>query len=217
MKPKLFILQRNMNMIDRLKKIKGQRDKVLMVGSGQSATQSKDYDYESNQWLIIGVNHGWQAAPYWNVVVHSNDCPRDQLPKETPDKIVTYQYGEALSDFGGQQACGYSIMLNASYWVLKWLEPRVIAYLGADMNYIPDKDGKTHFYGIGTDIQSGMSDPDRMTMTYGQNDPEYLTGLYRRFEDVANKQRNCTVYNFSDDARSRLPYDHRTPQEIDHK
>lgn len=193
----------------------GYKGKVLMIGSGHSATEVDKHDYRGNGWVIVGVNHGWRATPKWQIVVHADEC-RD-VPPAADNRIVTKDYVENLSYFGGHAACGFSIMLNASYWVLRYLKPKAIGYLGADMMYEPDNEGKTHFYGVGIDIkESGISDPDRMVKSYGKGDPDFLFRIYRRFEDVA-EENGCKVFNLSSLSETRLPYYHASPETIDDK
>ena len=77
------------------------------------------------------------------------------------------------------------------------------------MNYKPDEKGNTHFYGKGYDIQKWkMPDPDLMVKVQkqkGNNNPNYLTDIYMRFYDIAEKQ-GTKCYNLSKDPDTRLPY-----------
>ena len=74
------------------------------------------------------------------------------------------------------------------------------------MSYIPDKDGNTHFYGVGIDIKNrGISDPDLMVKVRSNGDPNYLENIYRRFEKIAG-ENNCRLFNLSKEEFTRLPY-----------
>lgn len=182
---------------------------VLMIGSGHSALEYPKY--KSKKFLVVAVNNAWQVTDDWTFWIR----PGDYVGK-TPTSIRNNQsiisgidYNKVLNKFGGVQNCGFSIMLNASYWVLDTLKPSTIYYLGADMNYTP-KDGKTHFYGIGHDIKTyGESDPDRMIKVYKQRNPNpsnnYLNDIYMRFYKIAQEHKTV-LFNLSSDPDSRLPY-----------
>jgi len=188
--------------------------KVVLVASGFSSKQIHDYDYKANGWTIVTINHGWQACPeLWDYWVKAPDY-RSEKPKHRKDQTVVPKYRPALDKFGGQKACGYSITLNAAYWVLANLSPSVMGFLGADMNYTPDKNGHTHIYGVGLDIKKNkVSDPDRMVNLYGKNDPNYLETIYMRLVEKA-KENNCSVYNLSQNIETRLPYERIKPQNV---
>lgn len=180
--------------------------KILLVASGLSAKQFYDYDYKNNGWIIIAVNNGWlSCSNEWDYWIKSNDFD-GSVPAPTKTQTIVNEYGKSLLKFGGQKECGFSITLNAGYWVLANLNPSIIAFLGADMNYTPDKEGNTHIYGLGNDIRkNGIPDPDRMVNIYGKNDENYLENIYLRLNTFAEKQ-NCKIFNVSRDIESRLPY-----------
>lgn len=191
--------------------------KVLVLASGFSANQIKEYNYKANGWIIVSVNNGWLAAPQlWDYWIRANDY-KGAEPKErqllTGQEIVK-AYGPSLKKFGGQKACGYSIALNAGYWCLDYLKPDVVAFLGADMNYTPNEKGHTHIYGKGNDIKKkGIPDPDRMVKVHGDGKPNFLERLYKRFETESNKV-GCKVYNVSHTIETRLPYQRTDPKNL---
>jgi hypothetical protein len=189
--------------------------KVLLVGSGFSAKQVKEYDYKKNGWKIVAVNNGWMACEdlfdFW---IKSNDYNGAHPNNVKQNQTIVKSYGQALKLFGGQKACGYSITLNAGYWVLANLKPTVIGLLGADMNYTPDKNGHTHIYGEGNDIKRrGMPDPDRMVIVHGNGDPKFLNNIYLRLQEKA-KESGCSIYNLSHTIETRLPYQRVTPSSL---
>jgi hypothetical protein len=181
-------------------------NKVLIVGSGHSAIEVNKY--KDNGFIIVVVNNAWKVCNFWNYLVYAGDFKGD-LPKnikETQRLISGNDYNLAMRKYGNVNNCGFSIMLNTSYWVLENLNPEVIYYLGADMNYKPDKNGNTHFYGIGYDIKKyGKPDPDIMVELNSKGDINYLFNLYMRFYNIA-KSKNIDVYNLSNVDNSRLPY-----------
>lgn len=181
--------------------------KVLIVGSGKSGLDVKRHESYFDE--IIVVNNAWALTGKWKYWVHPNDYKglKPDLVKGNQIEINANGYGKSLKKYGGIHECGFSIMLNASYWVLDNLKPDEIYYLGADMNYIPDEEGNTHFYGVGFDIKNkGISDPDLMVKIRSKGDPNYLVNIYKRFELVANNN-GCRVYNLSSDEKTRLPYE----------
>jgi hypothetical protein len=189
--------------------------KVLVLASGRSAKQANDYDYKENGWTIVAVNNGWLAAPNdWNHWVHSNDF-RGQRPTIKNGQVECKKYIHILKHYGGHDKCGFSITLCGGYYGLYTFNPSVIGFLGADMNYKPDDNGNTHFYGVGYDIATrGVSDPDRMVAKYGNESEDYISQIYTRFADVA-KENGCQhVVNFSNEVDTRLPYPKATPNEF---
>lgn len=177
--------------------------RILLIGSGPSAKQATSLDL--TKYTVIAVNHGWMATPYWKYWFLSRDFEGQAPPTVSDDQIVVKDYDQYLEPFGGQGACGFSVMLNASYFALS-LYPREIFYLGADMNYKADADGNTHIYGKGLDIKKyGKPDPERAVELHGNGDPNYLIDLYHRFGTVA-RTRKIRLWNLSVDPESRLPY-----------
>jgi hypothetical protein len=189
--------------------------KVVLVASGFSAQQIHDYDYKANGWTIVAINNGWQVCPdLWDWWVKPGDFKGKKPEKTLEHQSIVPRYRNQLNEFGGQRECGYSITLNAAYWTLAELEPTVIGFLGADMNYTPNEEGHTHIYGLGYDIEKNkISDPDRMVERYGKDDPNYLENIYMRLARKA-KERDCKVYNLSQKIETRLPYERRSPTKI---
>jgi len=191
--------------------------KVLIVGSGFTANEVNDYDYKNNGWTIVAINNGWMAcANYFDYHMYPNDYTRDRkvVPNYLPHQKYFVYTQDDLRPYGGQAACGQSATLNIGYAVLRRLKPRVIGFLGCDMNYTPREDGATAIYGVGHDIATrGISDPDSMVKRFGKDDPNYLHDIYTRFSNVA-KEHNCDVYNFSSDENTRLPYPKASPEDF---
>lgn len=184
--------------------------KVLLLASGMSAKEVDNYDYKSNGWTIVAINNGWIAYDNWDHWVRANDF-KGERPDIKPGQIECKRYGDILAKYGGHKSCGYSITLCAGYYALHTLKPNVIGFLGADMNYTPDKDGNTHIYGVGYDIKErGIPDPDRMVNQYAKDNENYLTDIYMRFHSVAS-ENGCDVYNFSSIEDTRLPYPKSSP------
>ena len=191
--------------------------KVLLVASGFSARQYSEYDWKGNGWTIVAINNGWQAVRGdWNWWIRPGDYKGKRPEGNELCGETISRYTTEVNKFGGQNECGYSITLTAGYWSLANIKPGVLAYLGADMNYTPDKEGNTHIYGKGYDIQkNGKSDPDRMAQKYKGNktEEEYLNYIYKRLEEKA-MEKNCVVYNVSHTIDTRLPWKRVKPYDI---
>lgn len=191
-----------------------QTDKVLLIGSGPSALLVTKYRWVEKGWVIAVVNHGWMATTEWTYMIHSHDY-KTGFPKAREDQYQTDNITSILNKFGGYSKIGFSITLCASYFILGTLKPKVIGYLGCDMNYTPNKQGDTCIYGIGEDIKRReMPDPDRMVLQYGKDNPNYLNDLYMRFLTTA-EQNLCKVVNFSNIEDTRLPYPKDRPETFD--
>jgi len=190
--------------------------KVLMIASGPSVNQVHDYDWINQDWTIVAINNAWKATDQWHYWISTDDF-KGERPTPRADQIIPKPYAPQLEIFGGQAACGYSVTLNASYWALACLNPSVIGFLGADMNYTPDSQGATHFYGVGYDIRynpDGLPDPDKMVARYGNGDPNYLKKIYLRLANQAIDYNGCQVVNFSNDPQTRLPYPKAAPSDF---
>lgn len=189
--------------------------KVLLLASGMSAKEVDDYNYKSNGWTIVAINNGWMATDEWDHWVRSNDFNGARPHVIKDHQVECKKYGDILNHYGGHKECGYSITLCAGYYALYMLKPQVIGFLGADMNYTPDKEGNTHIYGLGNDIKKrGIPDPDRMVTQYSKGNPNYLSDIYMRMFDIA-KRDGCDVYNLSSVEDTRLPYPKATPRDFE--
>ncbi len=181
-------------------------NKVLIIGSGHNA---KEYEnYKNFNFIVIVVNNAWKITEDWDYWVSAGNY-KGETPltiKNNQIVVTQFDYNKSLLKHGGIHNCGFSIMLNTSYWVLENLNPSEIYYLGADMDYTPNEMGDTHFYGIGNDIRTyRKSDPDIMVELNSKGDINYLENIYMRFYNIA-KNKNIKVFNLSSNINSRLPY-----------
>lgn len=186
-----------------------------MLASGMSAREVDDYNYKANDWIIVAINNGWMAYEDWDHWVRSGDFNGTRPHSIKPHQIECMNYGKILNMYGGHKKCGYSITLCAGYYALYTLKPSIIGFLGADMNYTPDKEGNTHIYGLGNDIKKrGIPDPDRMVQQYSKGNENYLNDIYMRFHTIA-KENECDVYNLSSVKDTRLPYPKASPRDFE--
>jgi hypothetical protein len=57
--------------------------KVLIVASGLSANEYKNYDYKVNDWIVVAVSNGWLVVKDdWDYWVRANDYKGERpIPK----------------------------------------------------------------------------------------------------------------------------------------
>jgi hypothetical protein len=101
---------------------------------------------------------------------------------------------QEISTFGPKAFRGATTMIAVSYWLIKVLRPKQITYIGCDMNYTPDKKGKTHFYGVGN------PDPLRPHISLGN-----LGAKLKRLWYFAD-QNNVQLCRHPSQSFSRLPF-----------
>jgi hypothetical protein len=165
---------------------------VLMLGSAPSVTSCRDWTrapFDS----IVAINNAWQVRSDWNYLVHPEDFPPERRPIASgSQRIVTAaDYVPAQNAFGGFVYAGGTMAFTASYWALRALRPKVIAYLGCDMVY--PSTSQNHFYGTGT------ADPLRADVTLRS-----LEAKSARLLVLAARQ-NCALVNLSN-GPSRLVF-----------
>ena len=187
--------------------------KVLIVGSGLSAQQIHEYPYKQNGWTIVAVNHGWMAYPEYDTLIVSSDFAGTVDPYVAGRLVKnshhsTYQYG-------GRAKTGFSIALDAGYWPLDVLKATTIGFLGAALNYTPvGEEQRTHIYGTGLDVLTGVPDHVKIEQEHGRGDPNYTTTIYKYFDKTA-LQHGCRVFNLSHSIETKLPFMRVTAEQID--
>jgi len=157
---------------------------VLIVGSGPNATECENWDRRDFD-EIVAINNAWRVRPDWTQLIHPEDFPSERCP----DAITSSQriidagdYIPALNAYGGVVYQGGTMAFTAGYWALYHFRPKVLAYIGCDMDYsLP----KTHFYGRGT------ADPLREDVTL-----QSLEAKSARLMMMAARQ-GCAVVNLS--------------------
>lgn len=165
---------------------------VLLIGSAPDASIVKKWNLSSFSSCVV-INNAWQLTKDWNYLIHPEDFPAKHLPSKlvSNKKIITArQFVPQQNSFGGVIYAGGTMAFTAGYWVLGFLKPDVIAYLGCDMIY--SKKTGNHFYG------KGQADPLRPDITL-----QSLEAKSARLMAIA-KMNNCTVINLSKLRKSRL-------------
>lgn len=122
---------------------------VLIIGSGPNAI-------ESQLWArayfdeILAINNAWRIRPDWSQLIHPEDFPPERQPDTITQKqkiIEARDYVPAMNAFGGVVYQGGTMAFTAGYWALYHFRPKVLAFIGCDMDY---SQPQTHFYGTGT-------------------------------------------------------------------
>jgi len=171
----------------------------------------KDYPYRDNDWIIVAINHGWKACEkQWDWLVCASDLREKVKPIRHQGEVIFINSQYMAKKYEGTETIGRGSMLLGSYMIANELNPDIMGYLGADMNYTPDKNGNTHIYGVGRDVRRGCPDPDRIIEHEG-GDPDYFAKKFKDFSYIMNVR----CYNFSDDPETRLPFEQVNPEDID--
>lgn len=192
--------------------------KVIAVGSGHNMTNVNDWDTDGL--TLIGVNNTWKGTDKLHYLFHAGDYPeKNKIPSHMRRITRTGEsnFKESYCSMSGMEwkearkFLGLPIYFGVSYWILHYLKPSAIGYIGFDMNYVP-QDGKTAFYGTGIDIQKrGMPDPlYQIKKEYG-GDENIMNTLFDRLNE---RKGNTALYNLSTDENSVLPWDKITFEEF---
>jgi hypothetical protein len=190
------------------------RNKVLIVGSGKSATEIKSWDLTG--WSLLTINHAHRIRPDWEFAGYSPDMPKDRRPIKSSNHQYLFSamsgptstfeslsasdqrsYNNAMSHWKRQID---TMFFAASYWALTYLKPSFIGYMGCDMNYTVQNDA-THFYGMGLDTGNDKQpDPLKYFESKQMSLGSCLADLAVDAESVG-----CTLVNFSTE-ETKLPY-----------
>lgn len=188
--------------------------KLLLIGSGLSAKQAKQWNIKNH--FVGTINHAWRLYPEFDIAFYAGDLPNEDRPENS-----AYRYKNQLfvSDLVGPyrdqytfNVCRHTLRLgNQSslmmtlHWIIWYAEQTKlklsrIGLIGCDLNYIPDENGHTHFYGIGKDIITrGIPDP------FLDKTPDQIRTALFLIEMKAN-ERNIEMVNYSDDPNTILPF-----------
>lgn len=179
-------------------------DIILLLGSAPDVTRSEGWE-RSPFHRIVAINNAWRIRPDWDFLVHPEDFPEDRMPpdrKTRADSIRSAsEYVPAQNAFGGFVYAGGTMSMTAAYWVLHRFRPDVIAFLGCDMIYEPNR-GPTHFYGFGS------ADPLRDDVTL-QNLKAKSARLF-----LHALRAGCVCLNLSELPESNLVFPRTTRDEL---
>jgi hypothetical protein len=185
--------------------------KILVIVSGLSSRQVKDWEIKNH--FVATINNAWKIYPDFHFAFYAGDLPKEDIPvSEHRDRMF-------ISDLVGPyrnkftfNICRHALQIGnvtslvmTLYWMLWYsesvgLDLESIGLIGCDLNYEPDENGFTHFYGIGRDIlTTGIPDPFREKGKYD------LIAQLININNIA-KNRAIELINYSDDPKSLLPF-----------
>lgn len=171
---------------------------VLILGSGPNVVDVRMWDRAPFD-RIVAINNAWAVRPDWDDLIFPDDFAPERQPvdiKPSQRLIRASEYVTVQNQFGGFVYAGGTMAFTAAYWALGTLKPSVIAMMGCDMVYDPNK--PTHFYGQGT------ADPLREDVTLRS-----LVSKSARLQVLA-AQEGCAMVNLSTQ-ESRLTFPRSTP------
>lgn len=124
--------------------------KVLYIGSGMSALQAKEHDYQDH--TIVCLNNAWRIYAdrpfdYW---VHSGDFALENYPPAVNFKEeINYSHYVKASEWINEKLgwhhatpefhIGYTMFFQGLYWIMMALKPTTIGLLGFDHDYNESK------------------------------------------------------------------------------
>jgi hypothetical protein len=197
-------------------------NKILYIGSGMSATQALEPQYDDC--IKVAVNNAWRLFENnrFDVWIHSGDFPRERFPKiKNYDSEIAYsQYSKsaeaAMKRFGWvskspQHYAGYTIFFMGLYYILMEMNPDKIGLLGFDHDYNSAKTEKWNNDNR-PNIQNRFNDKTESTIEewsnnyfgnmekdffYGHGTPDPLRlgkkHLLEKFEIVKNSAKTLGV------------------------
>lgn len=191
--------------------------KVICVGSGSNMLNVNDWN--TTGMTVVGVNNVWKGTDKWDHLIHAGDYPfKNEISKTRSNQEIHSKDGVRgykrsyikMADMEWSEArifLGLPIYFTATYWVLNYLKPTHIGFIGFDMNYTPKADGSTAFYGVGYDMQKrGMPDPlyQFKNVKEYRDDPNIIHKLFDRLD---KRKGEAKLLNLSDDPDSILPWE----------
>ena len=143
--------------------------KVINVGSGPNMTRLNDWDTDGI--TVVACNNVWRGTKKWDHLIYAGDYPSvNEIKKEPHQQLhsrergmgfkTSYEKCAGMPFKNARLFLGLPMYFGLTYWSIHYMKPKHLAFLGFDMNYTPDADGNTAFYGKGLDMQvRGMPDP----------------------------------------------------------
>jgi hypothetical protein len=177
--------------------------RALILGSAPDVVAARGWPRDGLD-VIVAINNAWAVRPDWDVLIHPEDFPPERLPPRLgPGQALrgAADFVPAVNAHGGFVFAGGTMAFTAGYWALEALRPAVIAFLGCDMIYPAEGDGRraSHFYG------RGRADPLRPDPTL-----QSLEAKSARLQVLA-AEAGCAVVNLSRLPASRLGFPRALP------
>lgn len=190
--------------------------KVICLGSGPNMTLINEWDTKDVP--IVAVNNVWKGTDKWDYLIHAGDYPDRRVIKKNKSTQEIHTYGTSksythsyasMAEMPYQHAkifLGLPMYFTCAYWTMHYLKPTSVAFLGFDMNYDPEEDGSTAFYGVGHDIKNrGIPDPFYQFQKEYSDLIDPMKTLMGRLDNIRTKHK-VKFYNLSERANSHLPW-----------
>jgi hypothetical protein len=196
-------------------------NKVIVCGSGPGGV---DYinKYNTEQYTIVGVNNVWKGTEKWNHLIYAGDYyDKDKIKYTSEQKLhsrnlnmgfeKSYKWGSGDMQWDKARVyCGLPIYFTTMYWALYYLKPQMIGCIGFDMDYTPQPDGSTSFYGLGYDMSTrGVPDPLYQFRKFYKDLKDPMGTLLKRLEDKSSEV-GCKIVNLSDNPKTQLKWEYNT-------
>ena len=169
-----------------------ERPKILIVGTGLSAMDARNWNLEG--WTVAVIHKAWELLPdRWDWFFHCKSFPEADKPKTIGLHVMNKEYCETV---GNDQYCLNSgirrtTMVFAAHYCLDQ-RPETLGFIGCDLNYMPDANGNNVTYGIGKPDAAELPIVERQA---------WNKGIEVRANDL-----DCELINFSQ-VESDLPFE----------
>jgi len=162
--------------------------KVLIVGSGANCREVNTWN--TSGYSVFVMNNAWKAVNNWDYLYYPGDFHDLPTPMEGKNLITGAFINHFLSKFNLDRISYHATALfSATYFAMYALKPKLIGYIGTDMNYSIEGNA---FYG------KSIPDPLR----FGE---EVLNLWLKELVNDA-KSLKIKLVNFSN-GPSRLPFE----------
>ena len=187
-------------------------EKAIIVGSSRNVLTTANFWKKKDGHAWIMMNQAWKIRKLNNdfdricTNIEHFDDPKNVEAKEVitrmPKRFGDYRFLDLYTTFkkmyGDKHERGNIIFFHTCYYVLEIYDPKIIGFIGCDMDYDQYSDDEDNsFYG-----KSNMETGD----TIYTNSQELILEKIKRFEDIFSK-RGGKCYNLSTADWTLLPFE----------
>ena len=187
-------------------------EKAIIVGSSRNVLTTANFWKKKDGHAWIMMNQAWKIRKLNNdfdricTNIEHFDDPKNVEAKEVitrmPKRFGDYRFLDLYTTFkkmyGDNHERGNIIFFHTCYYVLEIYDPKIIGFIGCDMDYDQYSDDEDNsFYG-----KSNMETGD----TIYTNSQELILEKIKRFEDIFSK-RGGKCYNLSTADWTLLPFE----------